>query len=68
MSDFESTPAPEYDLGQWEAALTIHVGEGYVCRTCGQVVMVTHGGVGSMELVCCGRSMQKLSPAAGAGR
>ena len=68
MSDFESTPAPEYDLAQWEKALTIRVGEAWVCRTCGEVAMVTRGGVGSLEMICCGRPMQKLAPGKGAGR
>lgn len=29
----------------------------YVCKTCGQVVEVVHGGAG--ELVCCGKPMEK---------
>jgi desulfoferrodoxin-like iron-binding protein len=65
MSDFGSTQPPEYDLEQWTQALTIHVGSAYACKTCGQLVMVTRGGVGTLELICCGQPMQKVAPAAG---
>lgn len=50
----------EGDLEEWEQALSIQVGSAYVCRTCGNVVMVTRGGVGVMELICCGVLMEKL--------
>ena len=57
------TPPPEWDLGDWEAALTINVGTAYACRECGNLVMVTRGGVGVMELVCCGKPMEKINEA-----
>ena len=50
----------EWDLGEWEEALTIHVGTAYICRECGNVVMVTRGGTGVMQLVCCGKPMEKI--------
>lgn len=50
----------EGDLEEWEQALSIQVGSSYVCRTCGNVVMVTRGGVGVMELICCGVLMEKI--------
>jgi len=65
MTEFPETPPPEWDLEEWEKALTIHVGAAYACKTCGQLVMVTRGGVGMMELVCCDRPMQKMTPAGG---
>ncbi|MBN1671570.1 MAG: hypothetical protein JXR37_11080 [Kiritimatiellae bacterium] len=51
---------PEWNLGEWERALTIHVGTVYACRACENLVMVTRGGVGIMELTCCGRAMEKI--------
>ena len=55
---------PEWDLGEWEDVLTIHVGTAYACRECGNLVMVTKGGIGIMELVCCGLPMEKIEPKA----
>ena len=60
--DYPETPPPEWDLKEWEKTLTIHVGTAYGCRTCGNLVMVTRGGVGVMELICCGKPMTKLCP------
>ena len=54
----DSVP-PEWDLGEWERVLNIHVGDAFVCCECGNLVMVTKGGVGIMELTCCGKRMQK---------
>ena len=50
----------EWDLGEWERALTINVGTAYVCRICGNVVMVTRGGTGLMQLICCDKPMEKI--------
>ncbi len=55
----------EYDADEWEKALALNVGVSYVCRTCGQLVMVTKGGIGKMEHACCGKLMEKLEPGAG---
>ena len=53
---------PEWNLSEWEKALTIHVGAAYICRHCQGLVMVAKGGVGVMELICCGKPMEKVSP------
>jgi len=66
--DAPETPPSEWNLGEWEQALTIEVGAAYVCRVCNNLVMVTRGGVGVMELVCCGRPMERLDPRQLAGR
>jgi len=63
------TPPPEWQLGDWNAgdwekALTIHVGTAYICRICNNLVMITRGGVGVMELICCGKPMEKVEPRA----
>lgn len=65
MAKFPETPPPEWGLDEWEEALTIHVGASFVCRACGNVVMVTRGGVGIMELICCGKPMQQRTAPAG---
>ncbi len=58
MSKQPEHSPPEWDLDDWEQALTIHVGSTYVCRECGNVVMVTRGGLGIMDLRCCGKAME----------
>ncbi len=60
MAD-ETYDASDWDLAAWEKALTIRVGECYVCRKCENVVMVTKGGVGVLELKCCGQPMEKVT-------
>jgi desulfoferrodoxin-like iron-binding protein len=55
---YEDVP-PEWDLGEWEKVLTINVGTVYVCRGCGNIVIVTKGGVGLLDLVCCGKPMER---------
>lgn len=51
---------PDWDLQDWENALSIHVGTAYACRECENLVMVTRGGVGVLDLRCCGKPMEKL--------
>ena len=69
MTRMPESPPPEWDLGEWEHALTIKVGTSHVCDECGNLVMVTRGGVGAMELTCCGRAMRQVQlPPAGADR
>ena len=60
MTDSRDKGAPEWDLNEWEEALTIHVGTTYACRECGNLTMVTKGGVGVMDMVCCGKKMEVL--------
>lgn len=55
-------PSPEYNLEDWEKALTLTLGTAYACRDCGTVVMVTRSGVGTMEHTCCGKPMQVVEP------
>lgn len=67
--DADDGTRPEWDLGDWEEALSIHVGDAYGCRQCGNLVMVTKGGTGVLQLGCCGRPMEKLhGSGAGEGR
>ena len=60
MTDSPDNGGPEWDLNEWEEALTIHVGTTYACRECGNLAMVTKGGVGVMDMVCCGKQMEVL--------
>ena len=62
MGKMPETPPADWDLGDWEQRLTIEVGTAYICRECKNLVMVTRGGVGVMELICCGKPMEKISP------
>lgn len=60
MDDTPTTPPSDWGLGDWESALTIRVGTTYVCRQCENIVMVTRGGVGVLELTCCGEPMEEI--------
>jgi hypothetical protein len=64
MSKLPEEIPPEWNLDEWEQALNISVGTAYACRECGNVVMVTRGGVGVMELICCGANMPKIEAGA----
>ncbi len=50
----------EWNLAEWEGALTLHVGTVYACTRCENLAMVTKGGVGVMEMVCCGAPMRRI--------
>jgi hypothetical protein len=66
MTETPEDNAAGWDLSEWETALSIHVGTTYACRECGNLVMVTKGGVGVMDMVCCGKQMEKLASLQGA--
>ena len=57
----------EYNLEDWERALTLKLGTAYVCRECGSIVMVTRSGVGAMEHTCCDKPMELIDPGRGGG-
>ncbi len=61
MSSSYDPQSAEYGaLEEWEKALTLKVGKAYACRACGNLVMVTRGGVGVLDLVCCGKPMEEV--------
>ncbi len=60
MSESNESKGADWYLADWERALTIHVGEAYACRRCENLVMVTKGGIGVLDLVCCGGPMEKV--------
>ena len=49
---------PEWSTEDWTKAWTINGGRAYVCEVCGTIVMVTKGGVGALEPVCCEQPMK----------
>ncbi len=60
MNDSKDFAQPDWNLQDWEKALTINVGTSYICRECDNIVMVTKGGVGVLDLQCCGAPMEKV--------
>lgn len=61
MNNLNGASQSDWDLADWERALTIHVGTAYLCRSCENLVMVTRGGVGVLDLKCCGKTMNKVT-------
>lgn len=51
----------EWSVDDWKSAWSLKVGTAYVCNKCGCMVMVTKGGVGSMEHRCCGEIMHPFT-------
>ena len=51
---------PEWSTEEWTRAWTINVGKAYVCEVCGTIVMVTKGGIGTLEPVCCEQPMKRV--------
>ena len=54
----EPQVSPEWTPEEWTEAWTIHVGKAYRCGKCATMIMVTKGGVGTLEPICCGEPMQ----------
>jgi len=50
----------EWGQDEWKKAWNVRVGEAYACDKCGAMVMVTKGGVGVLELTCCGQPMVEV--------
>ena len=61
MTDVNDVRAMRWDLGDWEDSLSIEVGSVYCCRVCENVAMVTKGGLGILQLSCCGQSVEIVS-------
>jgi len=51
---------PEWTPDEWQAAWTIHVGRAYRCERCATMIMVTKGGIGTLEPICCGEPMKPV--------
>jgi hypothetical protein len=52
------TEYPEWTSDEWISAWTIHVGQAYRCARCDTLIMVTKGGVGTLEPMCCDTPME----------
>lgn len=50
----------EWTVDEWKDAWTIKVGKAYVCHECEAMAMVTKGGIGVLEPICCGKEMSPL--------
>jgi len=48
---------PEWTADEWTKTWTIHVGKAYRCTKCSTIIMVTRGGIGTLEPICCGQPM-----------
>ncbi|MEE8185471.1 MAG: hypothetical protein V3T96_03610 [Thermodesulfobacteriota bacterium] len=60
MNSNDNFPEPEWTVEEWTEAWTIRVGKAYACLVCGNMVMVTKGGVGVMEPRCCDKEMEEV--------
>ena len=68
MTDVNDVRAMRWDLGDWEDSLSIDVGTVYCCRKCNNVAMVTKGGLGVLQLGCCGSPMEKVNTCEGGNK
>ncbi|MDI6794852.1 MAG: hypothetical protein QME81_18630, partial [bacterium] len=50
--------SPEWSVEEWTREWTIHVGKAYACSVCGTIIMVTKGGIGVLDPICCGKPME----------
>ena len=63
MADACNASMGDYgELEDWEKALALRVGTAFACRECGNLVMLTRGGVGVLDLKCCGKPMEEITP------
>ncbi len=59
MHDEEYTTS-EWARDEWERGWNLAVGTAYGCDKCGAVIMITKGGVGTLEPYCCDELMKPL--------
>jgi hypothetical protein len=52
----------EWSTKDWLNGWTINVGRAYCCKKCSSILMVTKGGIGNLEPICCKQMMEILSP------
>jgi len=65
VDDRAPETAGDWTLGDWEQALTLRVGQAFACRECGNLVMITKGGIGVLDLKCCGQPMEEVQQRGG---
>jgi hypothetical protein len=54
----ESFEGIEWTVDEWQNEWSIKVGRVYACTGCGSMVMVTKGGIGVLEPICCDKKME----------
>ncbi len=50
----------EWTHEEWEQGWHLNVGSAYACSKCGNMIMITKGGVGTLEPYCCEQLMKPL--------
>ncbi len=50
----------EWTHEEWERAWNIKVGTAHACEKCGNMIMITKGGIGTLEPYCCGELMTSV--------
>ena len=58
----EEYQSSEWSVDEWTNAWSIKVGRAYGCGTCGNMIMVTKGGLGNLDPECCGAPMKIVTP------
>jgi len=56
----ENYTTSEWTHEEWEREWHISVGSAYACKKCGNMIMITKGGVGTLEPYCCDELMQPV--------
>jgi hypothetical protein len=57
QNEFPDYTTSEWTHEEWEREWNLSVGVAYSCEKCGSMVMITKGGVGTLEPYCCGALM-----------
>ena len=45
---------------EWERAWNLAVGTADACEKCGSMIMITKGGIGTLEPYCCDELMKQM--------
>ncbi len=56
----EDYTTSEWTHDEWERAWNLAVGTAYACEKCGSMIMITKGGVGTLEPRCCDEMMKPV--------
>ncbi|MBI4831597.1 MAG: hypothetical protein HY801_08605 [Candidatus Lindowbacteria bacterium] len=60
QNEFSDYTTSEWTHEEWERELNLSVGTAYSCEKCGSMIMITKGGVGTLEPSCCGALMKPI--------
>lgn len=59
----EDYTSSEWTREEWERGWHLDVGTAYCCQKCGSAIMLTKGGVGTLEPHCCDQLMTRMEKA-----